>query len=117
MGTLIDYLEALGVKVLHQAPEAQRRWAEWCSRSKTIRIRPDLGAAQYAYALAHEAGHAFHGHSCSWSRWEWEADVFAATWLIRPCEWAAAVKIHETVQGVAHELGVIPHLVRVYHSI
>lgn len=113
---LTDYLCALGVRVLDHAPSRSNRWAEWCSQSRTIRIDPALGPRQYAYALAHEAGHAFHDHSCSWPPWEREADIFAATWLIHRDEWEKAVKMHSTAEAVAHELGVLPHVVRTYHS-
>ncbi|PRZ15189.1 ImmA/IrrE family metallo-endopeptidase [Nesterenkonia sandarakina] len=110
---LIDYATALGAKVV-QRPPAEGRWGEWCQRTREIRLHPELGALQRDYTLAHEIGHAYHQHTGCGPRDEWEADVWAATVLIRRRDWKRAVQIHETVGAVAMEIGVLPKLVKVY---
>jgi hypothetical protein len=47
---------------------------------------------------------------------EWDADVFAATVLLRRSEWAHATKAHHAVGAVATELGVLPKVVRIYYE-
>lgn len=112
----LDRLAAdLGVRVRHQRPP-RGRWGEYDPLNHTITLHPGLAPVQYQYALGHELGHAYHRHHGCRPRQEWEADVYAATLLIRPDQWATATRLHGTVEAVAHELQVHPRLVEAYHS-
>lgn len=112
---LDSYAYALGVRIMDEEPPGGR-WGDYCNSTRTIRLRPDLGPLQRSYTLGHEIGHAFHEHSGCHPNVEWEADVFAATMLIRRSEWQAATSAHDTVGAVATELGVLPKVVRIYHE-
>lgn len=112
---LEDIAHALGVRVVVEKPSG-RRWGAYCNRTRTIRLHPDLGPLQRDYTLAHEIGHAFHEHEGCHPRTEWDADVWAATWLIPHTQWDQATSIHDTVEAVATELGVLPKLIHIYHE-
>lgn len=112
---LEDYAHALGVRVVRQIP-AGNRWGSYSHRTRTIRLHPGLSPIQERYVLGHEIAHAYYGHDDCLPRWERDADAFAATLLIRPQDWRRATQMHGTLEAVAHELDVHPHVVRIYHS-
>lgn len=112
---LEDIAHALGVQVLSEVPSGQR-WGSYCHRTLTIRLHPGLAPLQQRYVLAHELGHHYHRHTGCDPRWEWEADVYAATMLIRRDDWWRATRMHDRVEAVAVELSVLPKVVRIYHS-
>ena len=112
---LHDYAAALGVQVFRGIPSGNR-WGSYHHRSRTILLHPGLSPCQEKYVLGHELGHAYYGHDECVPRFERRADVFASTLLIRPAEWRRATQMHSTVEAVAHELDVHPHVVRIYHS-
>jgi len=112
---LEDIAHALGVRVVSKIPSGQR-WGSYCHRTRTIRLHPEIAALQRQYVLAHEIGHHYYGHTGCDPRWEWEADVYAATMLIRRDDWRRATQIHDRVEAVAMELSVLPKVVRIYHS-
>ncbi len=112
---LEDYAYALGVQIVTETPPGGV-WGDYCNSMRTIRLRPDLGPLQRAYTLGHELGHAYYEHIGCHPRMEWDADVFAATMLIRRSEWAEITRTHDTVEAVATELGVLPKVVRIYYE-
>lgn len=112
---LEDIAHALGATVIRETPSG-RRWGSYCHHTRTIRLHPDLVALQRDYVLAHELGHHYYGHTGCDPRWEWEADVYAATMLIKRDEWSRATRIHERVEAVAVELSVLPKAVRIYYT-
>lgn len=112
---LEQYAHALGVQVVRRIPSGSR-WGSYSHRTRTIHIHPGLSPKQEAYILGHEIAHAYYGHDDCLPRWERDADVMAATLLIRLADWQKAIQMHSTVAAVAHELDVHPHVVRVYHS-
>ncbi|RJN32932.1 ImmA/IrrE family metallo-endopeptidase [Nesterenkonia natronophila] len=112
---LEDYAYALGVQIVSERP-FRGAWGDYCNSTLTIRLRPDLGPLQREYTLGHELGHAYHEHFGCHQRMEWDADVFAATMLIRRSEWSQATQAHDTVGAVATDLGVLPKVVRIYHE-
>lgn len=71
--------------------------------------------------LAHELGHMYYGHDLRTRHDskadEHRADVYAASLLIAPAEYAFAEAMHEgCVSGIAQELGVSTKLVKVWQS-
>lgn len=108
------YAHALGVQVVRQIPSGNR-WGSYSHRTRTIHIHPGLSPTQEAYILGHEIAHAYHGDHEYRPEWERRADVGAAIALIRICEWRKATMIHDSIEAVACELEVHPHLVRVFH--
>lgn len=65
--------------------------------------------------VAHELGHAFHGHTGRGIRSQEDAaDLYAARLLIDPADYAAAEQVSADVQWIADELHVEPHLVRMF---
>lgn len=89
------------------------RWARYCHQSKTITVWERLQPIQRRCALAHELGHAHHGHEHGCPKQEREADAYAVDLLITPGEWQLATLLHCSPEAVAHELGVTPRLVKV----
>lgn len=110
---LHDYAHALGVQVARGVPSGNR-WGSYHHRTRSILLHPGLSPRQESYVLGHELAHAYYGHDDCLPQWERQADLLAATWLIRAPEWRTAVRIHSTIRGVADELDVHPWLVRVY---
>ena len=104
--------ESMGVRVEYIAPA--RGWGEYDPLSHTIRLHPRLRGIQLRAVLSHELGHAAHRHTSSTTRAEREADHFAH-WLTIPlCGLLRATQCHDTAQGIAHELGVLPSEVTAY---
>lgn len=62
--------------------------------------------------VAHELGHAYHGHDCSTPRNERQADSYAAELLIDPEAYASAENISHDIAYLADELGVTEDLIR-----
>lgn len=104
----------MGVRVEHHPYLPRGRWGEYRHGRKVIRLLSCLAPVQYRSTLAHELGHAAHGHRRTTSRTELEADVWAARHLIEPQQWWHVVGAYDDVLTVASELGVVPELVRVY---
>lgn len=100
---LLDWAYALDAEVRWEWPDGGR-WGDWCNTERVIRLRPDLG-------------HAFHEHTSCHPRNEWEADVWAATVLIRRDQWETATRMYDSIGGVATELGVLPKVVSIYHEV
>lgn len=94
---------------------AMGRWGSYSHRTRTITIRPDLSPVQYRWVLAHEVAHAHYGHDGYLPRWERDADRLAALWLIRLCDWAVAVRVHDSLEAIAEDLEVHPGVCRIYH--
>lgn len=113
----MDHLDRMahhiGVRVERSIPQVGQ-WAEYDATAHLIRLHPSLAHTQTVSTYAHELGHAMHRHRCSTPRTEREAD-HAAHWLtIGLCDFLRACQAHESMQAVAHELGVLPLDVRGY---
>lgn len=103
----------IGVAVERTVPHVGQ-WGEYDAGAHRIRLHPDLRMVQHASTYAHELGHAMHRHEASTTRTEREAD-HAAHWLTIPlCAFLQALQAHDTMQAVAHELGLLPSDVRAY---
>lgn len=104
-----------GVIIEYRPVLRKGRWGEYDHRRRTIRLLSGLGPIQYRSTLAHELGHAHHGHRWSSRRHEQQADTYAARILISPAEWSLATAVYpDCPQSVAAELGVLPRLVEAY---
>ena len=89
-------------------------WGAYSHRTRTITLRPDLAPIQYRSTLAHELGHAWHGHRESTPRTEWQASIWSAKLLIRHQDYMEAVLAADHPQGVACLLEVLPRDVEMY---
>lgn len=116
--TLIARAEAEGVKVEWHHGGAK---GVWFPRQQVISIRLGLDATQELCTLAHELGHAVHGHTgeCAASaREESQADRWAAQTLISHVEYRQAELVYgEDDFTLAEELGVSLHTLRVWRSL
>lgn len=92
-------------------------------RQRRIYLDSRLTPAERRSVLAHELGHAHHGHPCGddppphvlRSR-ERQADVFAARLLIDAAEYARAERVDPSADAIADELGVTVELIGVYRE-
>lgn len=66
--------------------------------------------------IAHELGHAHHGHSCDSKRNERQADIYAARLLIDPVAYAQLERVNPDQHHLAEELGVTPELIFTYEE-
>jgi hypothetical protein len=101
----------MGVRIRHT--DDIDRWARYDHQSRTITAWASLGAVQWRCAVAHELGHAHHGHEHGHPKQEREADAYAVDLLITPGEWQLATLLHCSPVAVADELGVTPRMVKV----
>jgi Zn-dependent peptidase ImmA (M78 family) len=95
----------------------------WLPRQHTIHLDAGLTRVEARTVLAHELGHAYHGHLCSTSPThrrveadERQADRFAARVLIDPDEYARHERSGSDQHAIAAELGVTIDLIRVYQQ-
>lgn len=91
-------------------------WGEYDSSTHTITLHPALSGIQRKATLAHELGHAAYRHDRTTVTTERAADEFAHWLLIPYCSFLRATQAHESLQGVAHELEVLPSLLVSYAS-
>lgn len=105
--------EYLGVTVVFEEPLVGQL-GEYQASTHVIRLHPQLSGLLLTVVLAHELGHAAHGHTTSTTVTEREADEFAHWCLIPFCYYLQATRAHPTIQGVAYELGVLPNMVEQY---
>lgn len=80
----------------------------WVPKHRIIYIRPGLGYRNRIHTMAHELGHAIHGHPAGHHpRHERQADDFAANLLIDPNAYIEAEAMYEgNERAIAHELGI-----------
>lgn len=109
------FTRSLNVRVVRDVP-VNGYWGSYEHHTRTITIHPDLSPIQERYALYHEITHAYYGDVECKPEWERRADIGAAKALIRICDLRRAAMMHDTIEAVACELEVHPHLVRVYHK-
>lgn len=118
MQDLIDHAEAMGLHVKWR--DLGRRAGELHSAG-LILLNPRKTHASQRIALAHEIGHAHHGHD--WTRThvlerdEREADTYAALLLISAEAYADAERMVGHHPGaLAKELNVTAHLVELWRA-
>lgn len=93
----------------------------WNTPRRAISIRRGLHPVAHLCTLAHEVGHATLGHDSAAVGWwrakqELAANRWAARQLITIEEYAAAERIHQSLSGVAHELGVTVFMVEAWQE-
>lgn len=76
-----------------------------------IIITRGLTEPQEIEAIAHELGHARHGHDCTNSRTEAQAWRWATTFTIDPAAYALAESINPHPAAIALELNLTPQLI------
>ncbi len=127
MSTPIDaalrqHAQALNVRVEYAALRPGRD-GEYVHTTRSIRLRPGMHARLHRSVLAHELGHAHHGHAPARSaivhaKQERLAEEWAALRLIRPADYRHAERACEGHPGaIALELGVMRSIVDTYRSL
>ena len=109
--------EIMGIMIVtHIGGEKGR----WYPDRKTVSIRKGLHPIQHLCTLAHELGHAHHGHSPSAIKWihtrqEREADQWAAQLLINKEAFRIMERECDGHEGaMAEGLGVTIHLIQAW---
>ncbi len=113
MRSLMDEAKRLGVRV-HTGHLPREISGYYDHEGKRIAVDITLTPQERREVLAHELGHAFHGHSCGSAAHEAQADRRAAALLIDPAEYAAAEQEHPAVGAIAERLEIDPHYVHVW---
>lgn len=116
MRQLLAHAARMGVSVhVAHLPAPYRGWYD-IERSRAV-YDFDLTPIEQRVVLAHELGHAHHGHECEDEpNHERLADVYAATLLIHPEDYARAESVSHDVTHIADELDVTPELVTTYQD-
>lgn len=95
----------------------------WFPEHDLILLAPGLHPVEQRCTLAHELGHATHGHHAGASGWlharqERQADQFAATLLISPIEYELAERLYGHAPGLlARELDVTVNIVTTWQRL
>lgn len=85
--------------------------------TQEIHLSFGLTPVEQRSVLAHELGHAYHGHDCSNSRNERQADAYAANLLINADDYARAERHSPNVHDIAAELDVTDDIVTAYQDL
>lgn len=114
MSELLTHASHLGVSVhVAHLPAPYRGFYD--HRNARVVYDFNLTPIERCSVIAHELGHAYHGHTGHGVQAQEDAaDRYAARLLIPPAEYARLEMIHPDVQWIADELGVEPDLVRVF---
>lgn len=112
---LFALAHSMGAHVQYGYPPGQR-WGAWYSERQVILLRPDLAPTQRKYVLAHEVGHVHLGHTGLCPSEEFQADLYAARLLIHPDHYYESAQFYDDHYTVAEDLGVMPHLVKLFHK-
>lgn len=108
MKRLLRHASALGFSV-HAARLEPGILGEYYRDEREVYYDLRLTPAEQRSVLAHELGHAFHGHwyQCEENALaERQADIYAARLLIDPAEYARLERIDPDQHHLAEELGV-----------
>lgn len=111
--------DALGVAVVETPYLDDGLNGQYLHHRRLILLHQGLDPWTRKSTLAHELGHAYYGDDIHGDpRMERRADQFAAQILITAAEYKAAESLYGGNPGaIAYELGVTPHLVRVWQDI
>ncbi len=115
MRALIEEAARLGVQVhMSYLPRDVSGYYEHSAKRIALDIR--LTPQEHREVLAHELGHAFHGHTCGTAAHEQQADRRAALLLVDPDDYARAEREHPAVGAIAERLELDPHYVLVWRQ-
>lgn len=106
------HAEDLGIEVV--STPLRTAHGLWVPDHNTIMVHSLLRFAYQRTVLAHEIGHAVHGHRDDRPKHEQQADKFAAYHLIDPGELADLYRAYSDDRQVILELGVTTRLFRSY---
>lgn len=81
-----------------------------------IVLRLGMTQNQTLSVLAHELGHAYHGHDCDSRRNEDQANAFAARLLIDAADYADLERVNADPHYLADELNVTVDLIHAYRQ-
>jgi hypothetical protein len=110
---LYQVADELGVTVLRaQLPAGW--WGSYERKTHTITIHPLATGIQFRSAFAHELGHAYYRHRGSTPRSERQASDWASNFLIERAAFIECLAFCESIQAIAHALGVLPSDVENY---
>ncbi|MHC9693217.1 ImmA/IrrE family metallo-endopeptidase [Corynebacterium diphtheriae] len=111
--------DVLGVTVAETPHLDDGLNGQYLHHRRLILLRQGLDPWTRKSILAHELGHAYYGDDINGDpRLERRADQFAAQILITTAEYKSAEMLYGGNPGaIAYELGVTPHLVRVWQDI
>ncbi|WP_087587737.1 ImmA/IrrE family metallo-endopeptidase [Prescottella equi] len=122
MKELYERAEALGVTVVEVDDLPSGTRGEYIHEERLIKLDAGLSERQKKCTLAHELGHAHHGHTKPQSeaerlRQERQANDYAAQALITADAYAAAeAQYGPHIAALAFHLGVTPAVVRSWRS-
>ncbi|SJM69333.1 No significant database matches [Gulosibacter sp. 10] len=103
-----DHAAAQGIRVVYQSQPERGRWYP---RPRIIALSYNLPPTLERCVLAHELGHAHHGHGCDTDAAEREANQWAAGHLLTAEQVAAAARAYPDHPGRwAVDLSVTPKL-------
>lgn len=121
---LLDMASDLGVWVdVDDAGWLEGDAGGWFPDYDLILLAPDLHPVEQRCTLAHELGHATHGHHAGTSGWlharqERQADQFAATLLVSPLEYELAERLYgHSPSLLARELDVTTNIVTTWQRL
>lgn len=83
---------------------------------RSITFEWDLTPSEQRSAIAHELGHAWHGHDCSTPRFEREADAWAADYLIDTRTYADLEREGHSIDEMADHFGVTERVVHAFRE-
>ena len=115
MRELVKRAALMGVRV-HVAHLEQGVMGEWYASEREVYVDLRLSPIEQRCTLAHELGHAYHGHHLCEERSgaEDQADTFAAQLLIDPDLYASLERAGLSHHDIAEEIGVTEELLHVF---
>lgn len=112
MEKLLNVADSYGVRVLYGGLDGRN--GVYYDDLKLVIIEQSLPPAMERFTLAHELGHAHHGHRESTPSNEIKADEFAARLLIKDDDYMSAEAVCEDPRYIAQELDLPLRAVEAY---
>ncbi len=114
MKEILQHAASLGVSV-HVAHLDDGVMGEWYEDEREIYVRINLSPDETVFTIAHELGHAHHGHRCEDDQdAEDQADEYAARLLIDPDAYAELEHLGVHQHDIAEQLGVTTHALNLW---
>lgn len=114
MRELLRHAALRGISV-HAARLEPGVLGEWYEDEREIYFDLRLSPTEQVCVIAHELGHAHHGHACEDDqRAEDQADEHAARLLVDPAEYARVERLGLNQHDIAEELGVTVEVLNVF---
>lgn len=114
MKEILQHAAALGVSV-HVAHLDDGVMGEWYEDEREIYVQINLSPDETVFTIAHELGHAQHGHRCEDVQdAEDQADEYAARLLIDPTTYAELEHLGMHQHDIAEHFGVTTHALNLW---